>query len=290
MKARAARSLAPARPHFSVLIAVHDRREMLKRALRSVLGQGERDFEIVLVDDGSTDGAADAARELFYATGTSAQIIHLAVNCGIPRARNAGLAAASGEIAAFLDSDDLWHPSYLALLRSAFAARPRPAFVFTDYLSHGPHVSGPVHQYPSAAPDPIVEMVTRPFIHTMSCFAAPLQALRAIGGFNESLSRFSDLDLYVRLLAAAKGRGRGSKAGGFAHVPQAAVLKTLHLDDRDLEAYEQTWTENRDAFLDTVFDYPCLSRRRRLRPAAEAALLEGQQRFFANFRHGSAGA
>lgn|GEM_PF-4201589 len=279
----------PTRPFFSVLVATHNRREMLKRALRSVLGQSERDYEIVLVDDGSTDGAADAARELFYATGTSAQIIHLPENRGIPAARNAGLAAATGEIAAFLDSDDVWHPTYLALLKSAFQASPRPAFAFTDYLSHGPRVTGPVHQYGRAVSDPVAEMVTRPFIHTMSCFAAPLKAVRAVGGFTESLSRFSDLDIYVRLLAQAKG-GKRAKAPGFAYLPQAAVLKTIHLDDRNLEGYERDWAKCRDLFLDTVFKYPCLRRRRRLRPTAEAALLEGQRRFFANFhREGASG-
>jgi len=283
MRSPVARRPAARGPYFSVLIAVHNRREMLQRALRSVLGQSERDFEIVLVDDGSTDGAADAARDLFYATGTPAQIIHLPSNCGIPRARNAGLLAATGEIAAFLDSDDLWHPAYLALLRQVFEASPRPAFAFTDYLSHGPRVSGPVRQYACTASDPIVEMVTHPFIHTMSCFSAPLKAIRAAGGFNGALSRFSDLDLYVRLLAAARGSGKRSKAGGFAYLPKVAVLKTIHLDDRDLGDYEQSWAEYREAFLDAVFAYPCLRRRRRLRPEAKAALLEGQRRFFANF-------
>jgi len=132
-------------------------------------------------------------------------------------------------------------------------------------------------------PDAIVEMVTRPYIHTMSCFAAPLEAIGRVGGFNESLSRFSDLDLYVRLLADAKGAKRG-KSPGFAYLPKAVVLKTLHLDDRDLESYERDWAAYRGRFLDTVFAYPCLRRRRKLRAVAEAALLEGQRRFFANFQ------
>jgi glycosyltransferase involved in cell wall biosynthesis len=275
-----------AQPFFSVLIPVHNRRDLVLRALRSVIGQTEQDFEVVLVDDASTDGSLEAAKSFLVAHSVRATTIALPENGGIPVARNASLRAASGTIAAFLDSDDAWHPRYLSLLKSAFPAAARPLFAFTDYFSDGPRFSGPVRQFrPQAAGfDPIELMISRPFIHTMSCFAAPLAGIRAVGGFNERLSRFSDLDLYVRLLAGAgKQRKPAWQKDGFICIPQTAVLKTIHLENRSLEDYEDSWEEGKNAFLDQVFSYPCLRGRQALREICGATLAEGKKRFFANF-------
>lgn len=279
----------PARPFFSVLIATHNRRDLLIRSLRSVIGQADDDYEVVLVDDGSTDGSLVAAERFFEANGVRAVAARLPENRGIPVARNACLAAASGEIAAFLDSDDLWHPQYLALLRSSFTATPRPLFAFTDYFSEGPLFSGPVRQFPPSmeAFDPILAIVSHPYIHTMSCFAAPLDDIRAVGGFTERLDRFSDLDLYVRLLAGPSARGAPAwRRRPVVNIPQAAVLKTIHLVDRDLAGYRDAWEAGRTAFLDQVFSYPCLRGRAEHRAECEDALREGQSRLFANFSPG----
>lgn len=279
-----------ARPFFSVLIAVHNRRDLLLRALRSVTGQSEQDYEIVLVDDGSTDGTLDAAERFLSANDTRAVTLRLAEQSGIPAARNACLKLASGEIAAFLDSDDIWHPRYLSLQRSAFSPSPRPIFAFTDYLSDGPAFSGPVRQFKDAPSgfDPIVGMLTKPFVHTMSCFAAPLKAIRAIGGFTESLRRFSDLDLYVRLLGAPTPNGKLAwQTQPMIYIPQIAVLKLIHLNDRDLTDYRRQWEAGKKDFLDLAFSYPSMRGRAVLRGMCEAALAEGQRRLFLNFESDS---
>jgi hypothetical protein len=159
-------------------------------------------------------------------------------------------------------------------------------FAFTNYLSRGPRFTGPVIQVPADGMiiDPIERMLTKPYIHTMSCFAAPVADMKAIGGFNTSLQRFSDLDLYVRLLAGAKSRGALAwKKRPFLVIPHIAVLKEIHLRDRPLESYAVAWEKNKRRFLDEIFSYPFMKRRLSLRKNCEHSLDEGQRQFFANF-------
>ncbi len=263
---------------------------MLLRALASVAGQSFTDFEIVLVDDGSSDGSLDAAEDYLSGRKLAFKSVRLAKNVGIPAARNAGLAAAGGAVAAFLDSDDAWHPHYLSIVKAAYAAAKPPLFVSTDYLSDGPSYAGPVKQFdPPRAPfDPIELMITRPFVHTMSCFSAPMAHLVAVGGFNERLPRFSDLDLYIRLLGSAESAARGPTHGAeHVHIPQIGVLKSIHLESRRLADYERDWEAGKTRFLETIFKYPFMRSRRVLREESAQALTKGQARFFENFRGGS---
>src|SRR5262245_8864525 len=92
-------------PLFSVIIPTHDRLELLKRTVQSIKQQSFRDYEIVVVDDGSRDGTSDWLREnQSWLRGIRQS------NKGPGGARNAGAQVASGQYFAFLDSDDLWFP------------------------------------------------------------------------------------------------------------------------------------------------------------------------------------
>lgn len=94
----------------SVIIPAFNRFAMLKKALASVLSQTYRDFELIIVDDGSTDGTASLFKSC------PPQVIYLFQdNQGVASARNAGIRRAQGEWLAFLDSDDTWLPEKLAL-------------------------------------------------------------------------------------------------------------------------------------------------------------------------------
>ena len=127
-------------------------------------------------------------------------------------------------------------------------------------------------------------MLFRPFIHTMRCFAAPISDLRAVGGFNPRPARFSDLDLYARLLAGAQRRGPLAwTRRPFVVIPHVAVLKEIHLVDRPLGSYSEAWEKNKRRFLDEVFSYSFMRGRRGLRGKSEGCLDEGQRQFFANF-------
>ena len=97
-------------PTVSVNIVTYNRRDLLKRALRSVLDQTFSDFEIVIIDDGSTDGTDDLLR-----TAGDPRILSVRVDhCGsLGRLRNLALASSGGRYVALLDSDDSWAPQKL---------------------------------------------------------------------------------------------------------------------------------------------------------------------------------
>lgn len=103
-------------PAVSAIIPVHDGRDLLARALRSVLGQSRPPDEIIVVDDGSQDGSGALARA--FAGVTCLELPHQ----GQAAALNHGVAAARGEYLAFLDCDDEWLPDKLARQLARFDA------------------------------------------------------------------------------------------------------------------------------------------------------------------------
>lgn len=99
------------KPFFSIIVPVYQAEQTLERCVRSVLHQEFVDFEIVLVNDGSTDGSTKICDAL-AATDMRIHVIHQQ-NSGVSAARNAGISAAQGEYLLFLDSDDALMPNAL---------------------------------------------------------------------------------------------------------------------------------------------------------------------------------
>ena len=106
-------------PLISIVMPTYNRADTIQRAITSVRAQSWSDWELIVVDDGSTDdttsrlGGLDPRIRLLWQE-----------NKGVTAARNTGLAAAKGELVAFLDSDDEWLPHHLALAAAFFAAHP----------------------------------------------------------------------------------------------------------------------------------------------------------------------
>lgn len=111
---------APAMPTVSVVMPVYNVERYLAAAIDSVLAQTFTDLELILVDDGSTDGSSALCAAY---TDPRVRVIRQA-NRGLPGARNTGIRAATGAYIAILDSDDLWHPEKLARHVAHLQARP----------------------------------------------------------------------------------------------------------------------------------------------------------------------
>ena len=113
---------------FSVVIPTYNRKEKLYRCIQSVLNGTFKDLEIIVVDDGSTDGSKDLVESNFPGIRYVMQN-----NKGVSAARNRGLSLARGEFIALLDSDDTWHPDRLAFYSKAMAELPAEVgVVFND--------------------------------------------------------------------------------------------------------------------------------------------------------------
>jgi len=123
-------------PHVSIILPTYNRADTLPRAVRSVMAQSFEDWELLLIDDGSTDGSAEQAAAL----DPRIRLIRQA-NAGVYVARNLGLQEARGQYLTFLDSDDAWQPHFLALTTAFLRWSPNDHFVTTEFeQDFGAHV------------------------------------------------------------------------------------------------------------------------------------------------------
>lgn len=124
-----AEKVAERPPFFSVIIPAYNRAGVIGATLASVAQQDEKDYEILVVDDGSTDDTAQVAAAL------SGVRVLRQENGGPGKARNLGISKARGRYVAFLDSDDVWFPWTLRTYREAIEAHGEPAFVAGKHVA-----------------------------------------------------------------------------------------------------------------------------------------------------------
>ncbi len=116
-------------PKVSVIIPTYNRAHIVGEAIASVLAQTCRDFEAIVVDDGSTDETRAVIDRYVEQYGDQVKYLYQE-NAGSAAARNIGIRAARGDLIAFLDSDDLWLPHHLALTIKALDGKPEYQFSF----------------------------------------------------------------------------------------------------------------------------------------------------------------
>ena len=176
---------------ISVIIPVHNRALQVRAAIDSVLAQRYPEFELIVVDDGSTDGLNAALAP--YARRPHVRILSLA-HGGENRARNAGLEAATGDLIVNLDSDNLMCPGYLERLSLAYASAPDAqcglAAILWDDGDTKVHL-----RHDHFAWDGVLE--GRVGIDT-NAFSFRTRVWQELGGWDESLTRLSDFDLALR--------------------------------------------------------------------------------------------
>ncbi|MBP8271434.1 MAG: glycosyltransferase family 2 protein [Sphaerotilus sp.] len=114
-------------PEVSIILPTYNRVDVIGRAIASIIRQTFSDWELLVVDDGSTDGTANRLR------GLDSRIRFIDQNNqGVAAARNTGIAAAMGRYIAFMDSDDEWRPEFLALTTAFLHAHPAEHWVATE--------------------------------------------------------------------------------------------------------------------------------------------------------------
>jgi glycosyltransferase involved in cell wall biosynthesis len=123
-------------PKVSVVIATRNRAKLLEEALRSVFSQTFQDFEVVIVDDASTDGSKDHVYSLF--SNEAGRIRYLTNEQQKERCytRNRGILASSGEYVALLDDDDIWLPHHLESLIGFLEENPDVGMAFSNYIHY----------------------------------------------------------------------------------------------------------------------------------------------------------
>jgi glycosyltransferase involved in cell wall biosynthesis len=219
----------------------------VEAAIRSVQAQSETPLELIVVDDASGDGTAEAARAL------GATVIEHESNAGVGRARNDGIDAASGDWIALLDSDDEWMPQHLETL---WAARDGHVLVTAAAVTTGdqkPRALGWAGRRPLLLDSPAKAVVPEPMVRTSGVMFRRDDAL-AVGGFRPEQRRAQDLDLWLRLLE----RGTG------VALPAVTSLYRVHPDQ--VSADRPTgWDAQREilaSYADRSWCTPALRRKR----------------------------
>jgi glycosyltransferase involved in cell wall biosynthesis len=184
------------KPKVSVVIPTCDRIETLPRSLDSVINQTFSDWELIVVDDGSTDGTDEMILRDYPAVR-----LHRQENGGVSAARNAGVALAAGEWIAFLDSDDAWLPEKLERQLSALANEPELRLSHTDeiWIRNDRSVNQP-KAYAKAGGGIYHRCLP------LCCICPSSVLLRGdlfdeIGGFDETFPVCEDYDLWLRITA-----------------------------------------------------------------------------------------
>jgi glycosyltransferase involved in cell wall biosynthesis len=182
------------KPLVSVVIPTYNRAWCLAEAVDSVLAQELRGFELIVVDDGSTD---DTPR-LLEGYGEAVRTLRRE-NHGVSAARNAGIAAARAELIAFLDSDDLWLPGKLRRQVEFFTSHPKALICQTEelWVKNGRRVNpGKRHRKRGG-------MIFEPSLDL--CLVSPSAVMvrrelfERVGLFDESLPACEDYDLWLRV-------------------------------------------------------------------------------------------
>ena len=194
-----ARHLHIGSPKVSVVVPTYNRATVLPRALNSVLAQTFRDFELIVVDDHSSDHTSVVAADF----GKDARVTTLRHdrNMGQSRALNTGVAAARGEYVAFLDDDDVWLPTKLASQVDILDVAPADvALVYGWRYEMGEESAQPLRTVQQTLRGDIFERVLA--LDTPvppSTWLVRTSVVRSLGGFDESLQRAKDVDFVCRL-------------------------------------------------------------------------------------------
>ncbi|MCJ7664359.1 MAG: glycosyltransferase [Desulfobacterales bacterium] len=197
-------------PKVSVIIPTHNRKAFVLEAVASVLAQTYGDYELIVVDDGSSDGTDEALKRY------EAHLQYLyQENQGVSVARNCGLERARGEFIAFLDSDDLWLPKKLDMQLAFMDQHPEAQICYTDEI----WIRSGVRVNPKKRHAKYSGWV---YPHCLAlCIISPSSALirrslfEQVGGFDPGLPVCEDYDLWLRVAARFP----------ISYIPQRLIVK-----------------------------------------------------------------
>lgn len=181
------------KPLVSVIMPAYNRKDIIKMAIDSVLNQTYENFELIIIDDCSTDGTRDLLKNI---NDSRIKLIFHDTNKGSSGARNSGLKEAKGEYITYLDSDNEWDSRYIETVVGAFLELPNADALYSGQLLYKTFDSKPYAMRFGA--------YNKSLLHNhnyidMNCFAHKSYIYKKIGGFDESLWRLVDWDFILKI-------------------------------------------------------------------------------------------
>lgn len=245
-----------AEPLVSIVMPVRNRAGCVGEAIASVLAQGYSNWELLVVDDGSSDGTRMAVEGFLGDARIRLASIDHSGPCG---ARNHALREARGELVAYLDSDNTWFPAFLATTVAAFAADPALRLVYGALASEA-HAPGQLRllldKFDRRRLEEANYIDLNAVVHRRALFDS-------LGGFDESLARAVDWDLLLRYSAAGGVRALPVLAARYRVRDQQRITDTVPIGPSWLAIRRTldppTIPARRPRVLYVVWHYPQLS-------------------------------
>lgn len=218
-------------PTFSVIIPCHNAVRWIGTALRSVVDQTLPAHEVIVIDDASTDGSADAIRAAGHAVRLLSCTFHNAA-----AARNTGIEAATGEWIAFLDADDMWYPNHLeraaALLQKAKDVAFMAKHDWIDLAGQPIPIPSGFHwpfEQPatSLAHDAFAKILVQGFHFGHSTVVYRRRRVLEVDCFDPSQKRRHDIDLWLRVLRGHTWTCDSVKSAGYRLDTPGSISKNL---------------------------------------------------------------
>lgn len=189
-------------PVFSVVIPLYNKEQYIRETLQSALDQTFADFEIIIVNDGSTDNSAGVVK-LF----TDTRIHYIEIkNSGVSAARNTAIKAAKGSIIAFLDADDLWQPNHLEALHELYLENPTAGMLCSRYITRigngvlqKPVFLGIDENFSGIIADAFYSSTVNRVALT-AALAIPKRVFGVTGMFNENTTHPEDTELWIKIM------------------------------------------------------------------------------------------
>jgi glycosyltransferase involved in cell wall biosynthesis len=215
-------------PLVSVIIPTKDRAASVLEAVRSVQAQTYTNWQLIVVDDGSTDGTEDALAPLLE--DQRIEYLRRERPGGVAAARNAGLARARGEYVAYLDSDNTWLPDFLAVMVAYVVPRGIRFGYAVSELREQPGGKGRLAYRGATGPFDAGALRERNFIDCIVVLHER-SLVEEVGRFDESLRRMVDWDLFIRM----------SRITEFVPVPFVATVYDAWEDRDDRITISEPW-------------------------------------------------
>ena len=186
---------------ISVIIPLFNKEQFIKKTLLSVLNQTFSDFEILLINDGSTDGSIDIVTSFDDERIT----LYTTKNKGVSHARNYGISKSNSDLIAFLDADDLWESNHLENLHRLYTSFPNCGLYATAYSKQffngkkmKAHFNGVSSDHFGVIEDYFLASIIDSIAWT-SAVLIPKKTILEIGGFDEEMRSGQDTDLWIRI-------------------------------------------------------------------------------------------
>lgn len=220
-------------PLVSVIIPAFNASRTIARAIRSVFDQTYRNWEIIVVDDGSPDDIATPIEQF----GSAVRLIRQS-NCGAGSARNTGVQAGRGDLLAFLDADDYWHPEKLRHQVDALASNPSMSLCGTGHRRHPQDEITNTWPPDMKVAEPVLisdfaTFFAHPYIGTPGVMMRRDLFLR-LGGFRTDITAAEDIDLWLR----------AAYLGGVIYIPTPLFTVTLSNTSLTARYKDGTYRDN----------------------------------------------